>query len=236
MEHLFDDNIKQLCKEIRETVPLDFVKHEKQSYNSTIKKDDKTGSPESATVWYYEPLSLPKIAHELYHIKIGLILGDIEVMVAGCSNNFYTQHLLDYEFCSGFLNQIDHCIFYHLYKSQGYPDMDFFEGVDPVPFNAKLDTIEKVSIKQSNGKYVFEHVANYMRLMVLFMFFPIDGRFKNQVHRLKHIDSSLFNIFKDLQKVVTGMDIMPENREKLQNAYVSFRNAIDHWTSSRKFC
>lgn len=235
MKELFDDNIKQLCKEIKEIILLRFEKHDKPSYNSTIEKDKKTGQPIDALVWYYDPLSLPKLAHELYHIKIGLVLGDCEPMLPGQGNSMYSRLLLNDHFCEQFLNQIDHCIFYPLYKNQGYPEDEFFEIVDPVPYISKLDEIEKEGVKEKSGEYDLIRVADYMKLIALFLFFPIDSRFSHQVRRLKHIDATIFSFFKDFKKSITNLDIVPSNRQKLQETYESFLEKIDCWTLKHKF-
>jgi hypothetical protein len=235
MEDFFDDNIKQLCKEIREIVPLRFEKHDEHSYNATINKANETGQPIGAIVWYYDPLSLSKLAHELYHIKIGLVLGDNEIMLPNSKNSQYTRFLLSYDFCEEFLNHVEHFIFYPIYKAQGYSDDEFFENINPDPFDAKLNEIAKQGVKKSNGEYVLIRVADYFRLMVLFMFFPIDARFKNRVRQLKHIDIGLFNLFKGFKDIINGMDIEPNNRQKLQNAYASFLSEIEKWTLNHAF-
>lgn len=236
IEERFDDTIKILCKEIRKIVPLIFEQQDQKSYNAEIiKKSNGEEYPISAVVWYYEPLSLPKIAHELYHVKTGLILGDISIMVPGPSNDYYTKKLLNHRFCQEMLNQTEHCIFYPYYKAHGYPAEEFYEVINPEPYFDILAEIEKKGIKRPDGKFVFQNVMDYLKLIVLFLFFPIDSRFSNQIRRLKHIDTDLFSIFKIFKNTITGLAIIPNNREILQTAYASLLTSIDDWSLKHEF-
>lgn len=234
MEEQFDDNIRQLCDEIREFVPLTFERHDKPCYNSIIKKENGAGKSIAAIVWYYEPLSLPKIAHELYHLKIGLTMGDNADMMATPESGLFARMILDKEFCSDFLNQAEHVIFYPYYHEYGYSDDEFFEEIAPEQFIPVLDDIVKSGLKNRSGEFIIHRVCNYIKLITLFLFFPIDNRFAVQNRQLKHVDATLFIIMKSFKKVIRGMKIAPENWPQLESAYVNFRKEIEKWTKVHK--
>jgi hypothetical protein len=230
MEEQFDDNIKTLCEEVRAFVPLTFEQHDKKCYNSIIKKEDGVGKPIAATVWYYEPLCLAKIAHELYHLKIGLTMGDNADMLATPESGLYAKMILSKEFCSDFLNQAEHVIFYPYYHEQGYSDDEFFEEIAPEQFIPILDDIVKGGLKNRSGEYIFNRVCKYIKLITLFMFFPIDNRFAVHNRQLKHVDATLYNIMKTFKRVIQGMKIAPGNWPHLEGAYVNYRKEIEKWT------
>lgn len=234
MEEQFDDNIRQLCDEIRAYVPLTFEQHDKPCYNSIIKKENGIGNPIAAIVWYYEPLSFPKIAHELYHLKIGLTMGDNADMMAAPESGLFAKMILDKEFCSDFLNQAEHLIFYPYYHERGYSDDEFFEEIAPEQFIPVLDDIVKSGLKNRSGEYIYKRICNYLKLMVLYMLFPIDNRFAVQNRQLKHVDATLYNIMKTFKRVILGMKIAPENWPQLEIAYVNYRKEIEKWTWTHK--
>lgn len=234
MEEQFDDNIRQLCDEIRAFVPLTFEQHDKPCYNSIIKKENGVGKPNAAIVWYYEPLSLPKIAHELYHLKVGLTMGDNADMIATPESGLFASMILNKKFCSEFLNQAEHMIFYPYYHEQGYSDDEFFEEIAPEHFIQVLNDIVKKGLKNRDGEYIYDRVCNYLKLMTLFMFFPIDNRFAVQNRQLKHVDATLYNIMRTFNKVILGMKIVPENWLQLDSAYVNYRKEIEKWTKTHK--
>lgn len=234
MEEQFDDNIRQLCDEIRTFVPLTFEQHDKPCYNSIIKKENGVGKPNAAIVWYYEPLSLPKIAHELYHLKIGLTMGDNADMMATPESDLFARMILNKAFCSEFLNQVEHMLFYPYYHEQGYSDDEFFEEIAPEKFIPALDDIVKNGLKSIGGEYIYNRVCNYLKLMTLFMFFPIDNRFAVQNRQLKHVDATLYSIMKTFKGGIQGMEIAPENWPQLKSAYVNYRKEIEKWTKTHK--
>lgn len=235
MEELFDYNIRQLCDEIRAFVPLTFKLHDKKCYNSIIKKENGEGKPREAIVYYYEPLCLAKIAHELYHLKIGLTMGDNSDMLTTVERSgLYACMILNKEFCSDFLNQAEHVIFYPYYHSQNYSDDEFFEEIAPEQFKSVFDDIVKGGLRNISGEYVYNRVCNYLKLMMLYMFFPIDNRFAVENRQLKHVDSNLYNIMKNFKKVLLGVNINPTDWPQLEIAYINFRKDIESWASSHK--
>lgn len=235
MEEQFDDNIKQLCDEIRVFAPLRFEQHDKKSYNSIIKKENGAGKPLEAIVYYYEPLCLAKIAHELYHLKIGLTMGDNSDMLTTAERSgLYASMILNKEFCSDFLNQAEHVIFYPYYHDQGYSDAEFFEEIAPEQFKYVYDDIVNNGLRNRSGEYVYNRVYNYLKLMMLYMFFPIDNRFAMENRQMKHVDTALYNIMKNFKKVLLSVKINPTDWPQLEIAYINYRKEIEKWTSNHK--
>jgi hypothetical protein len=234
MEELFDANIKELVAEIRSTVPLDFVEHDNHEYSAIIRKNSETGEPCSCVLWYYEPLNLAKIAHELYHLKIGLMLGDNTVMLDYSNMNGIVQMLFCKQFCTGFLNQCEHFLFYPLFHAQGYDNKDFFESFEPEIYEPIFNKLVGQGLKRSNGEYTLNDVSNYMRLLALYMFFPFDNRFNSHKKALKRLQPEIFSIFNTFLNGLRTIHIIPQDRDKLQSLYMHFRDQITNWEHNHR--
>ena len=234
MEELFDDNIKSLVAEIRSIVPLDFELHDQNNYAAIIKKIGGTGAPCRCVVWYYEPVNLAKIAHELYHMKIGLTLGDNSVMVDYANMDGISQMLFNKEFCSGFLNQCEHLLFYPLFHEQGYDDQYFFEEISPEKFEPTYNLLVEQGVKRQNGEFPLYNLSNYMKLLTLYMFFPIDNRFNNHKKALKRLEPEIYRMFNTFLNELKTIRIVPQDCNRLQSLYLLFRDNIAIWAKNHK--
>lgn len=169
MKELLDSNNKELVAEIESIVPIYFIQHKESCYQATVKKDLK-GEPTLAKLWYYEPLSQAKLAHELYHIKIAVLLGDNASMIILPEENMYASIFYNKEYCTDFLNHIEHLIFYNIYKDAGYSDNDFFEYVNPEKAAIHYQNIISNGIKNEKGLYNIYRLQEYIRLLVLSLY------------------------------------------------------------------
>lgn len=234
MQAQFDDNVKRLLADIEAIVPVEYELHDKKCYQTIIKKDGGCGLPNKAIVYYYEPLNLAKLAHELYHLKIGLLLGDCSVMLDLPENNMEARMLFSKSFCSDFMNNSDHVVFYPLYKEAGYDDDSFFDDFNPESFEPYYTDMIENGIKNTKGEYITSRVGNLLGLLTLYMFFPLDNRFSNHKKKLKRIDTTLYGIYVRYLDGLKNIKIEPQYRENFQSLYLGFRDEMLAWIRTHK--
>ena len=69
----------------------------------------------------------------------------------------------------------------------------------------------------------------YLGLVFSFFFYPNDRRFKKEVDQLKKIDFTLFSRIKKLKDACTDLEIVPENKDYIQEAYYDFAVDMNAW-------
>ncbi len=223
-----DENIRSLIDEIEKTIPVIFTSWEKEYSASKIHKENGVGKPISAEVYYKHNPSCPEIAHELLHIKTSLILGDNSIML----DNKRFCILFDKKFCEDFINQSEHVLFYKDYLSMGYPSVEFYEQIEDSG-QQYLNILERNGFR-TNGKITEWSLTAFVKLCVLYLSFPIDNRFKTQKKSLKHIESTLYKVVDDYFKSLSGIHIVPTDRDKAEGLFESFANNIVAWIDSHK--
>ena len=189
---------------------------------------DKQGNQREAEVFCKEPLSQPKIAHELFHAKTSLILGDNGIMYAIPNQTKMFQYMMDKNNASNIVNACEHVIFFPDYLDMGFDEMDSFE--QPHDLDARHRELKGLSggLKE-NGHYSPAKVFQYLGLVFSFYFYPNDRRFRTEVRQLKKIDYPLFMRIKKLRDACTDLAIVPENKDIIQDAYYDFAVDMNAW-------
>lgn len=221
-----DSHNKTLLSEIELTVPVKFTNWDKDYYASQLHKNSCGGYCE-AEVFYKEPLEQPKIAHELLHSKTGLILGDNAIMFAVEKQTIPFQYMMKGAEHIG--NVCEHVIFYPVYLEMGYKEEDFCEQAKDIDSRLEeLSFLLKNGLKDK-GHYSSQKVSQYLGLAFSFLFYPQDERFRKEVKQLQKIDVTLFSMIKKLKDACCNLDIIPENRDYIQEAYLDFAYNMNDW-------
>lgn len=223
-----DDNNQALLFEIEKAVPVRFTPWEEDHFSCQLHKNEK-GEHIEAEVFYREPLSQAKIAHELLHAKVGLTFGDNSIMFSVNDKHVLFSHMMKAEYASGILNACEHLVFFKDYLGMGYNEEECFEPATNLDVRIlELDKLVKKGLKEK-GRYSSERVAQYLGLAFTFMFYPNFDRFKKEVESLKKLDYPLFSRFRNLRDACYNLEIIPENTEFIQNAYYKFAFDMNKW-------
>lgn len=100
----------QLVSEIEAVVPVKFTQWDNHYYSSVLKKNED-GSPREAGIQFKLPLEIPKIAHELLHMKVGLTMGDNGCMLTIPGKSFWYRIFVKHGIVAQILNLCEHVIF-----------------------------------------------------------------------------------------------------------------------------
>ena len=218
-----DEGNSKLLERIEKLLPVEFLDKGGTEYNSVIRKSN----PIHAEVWFYTPLSQEKLAHELLHVHLASVLGDCSCLLYADPTCIFTTCLFTEQFCTDLLNQSEHVITYPLYLKMGYEPLKFVESIkDAHDSEYQLILLHGV---QRNGVYSSRNVDCFIRLCVYYLFFTIDNRFKQKCKALKDIDKTLYQVVENYHSALKTITIKPQNRNKLQNIYKSFRNNLTRW-------
>lgn len=228
-EHLrkdLDSQNKTLLSEIERRVPVRFTRWDNDYYASQLHKNSG-GEYCEAEVFYKEPLEQAKIAHELLHSKTGLILGDNAIMFAVENQTIPFQYMM--KGAENIGNVCEHVIFYPVYIEMGYNEEDFCEQAKDLDRRMEeLAFLLKNGLKDK-GHYSSQKVSQYLGLAFSFLFYPHEERFKKEVKQLRKIDVTLFSRIMRLKEACCNLDIIPENRDYIQEAYLDFANNMNDW-------
>ena len=209
---------------VEEIMPVEFRIWDKHEYGSLIKTIN-VPSP-FGVILFYEPLSLPKIFHELMHLHCSICFGYNSCMLPKEDDHYWYKYLLTEDFCEYFLNNAEHTVIQSYYINAGYQPEDFFESyTDP---SEKVKQFLSMTFK-ANGKYSAAMITNYMRLCTHLLSFPFDKRYLPLVKRIKMVDYPLFTIFNKFFRDYFDTEILEDNGDYIQQCYQEFREGIDRW-------
>ena len=219
---------KQLLAEIEQSIPVRFSFWTKDYFGCQFHKNED-GVQCEVEVYYEEPLSQAKIAHELLHAKTSIVLGDNAIMFAIENQTIPFKYLMKKENASQIVNACEHVIFFPDFLDMGYLEDDSFEP--PKDLAKSFATIDELSTQKlkENGNYSIKKVFEYIALSFSFLFYPNEKRFKKQVKTLKQIDYPLFSIMSNLRRACTDCAIEPENKDFIQESYFDFANDLNKW-------
>lgn len=222
-EFLSEDN-KKLLSEIEDNlnIPVEFKESTGDSCCGQIKKDPKTGEPHHAEVYYLTPLVQSKIAHELLHIKVGVILGDLGCILRLPNMTESTSLLFAIENLANLNNIFDHVIFRNQMYAMGYSDQESFE--DSLSKNQLKQWLSQVLGRSMKikGVYCQDFLFAYMSIVFTLRFYPNENKYKKELSELKKKDSHIFQIIESLYMAIADIEIIAENKEKVQEAYYTF--------------
>lgn len=223
-----DKNNQTLISEIEMSVPVKFTHWDKDYFACQVHKNEE-GEPCEVEVYYKEPLSQEKIAHEFLHAKTSLILGDNAVMFAVENQCVPFKFMMQIENASNIVNACEHNMFFPDYLEMGYKEEDSFE--QPKELDKKYEEIEFLVTNglKENGHYSIKRVFDYFGLVFTFLFYPNDDRFRRQVKQLRKVDVPLFLKLKKLKDDCSDILIEPGNKDFVQNAYFEFATDMNKW-------
>lgn len=225
-----NQDIRELLTEIELTIPVRFTLWTKDFYACQVHKSEDSTLRE-VEIYYKVPLSQAKFAHELLHAKTSIILGDNTIMLSVERPSLPYVFLTTHEHMSNIGNVCEHNIFFPNYLAMGFAEEDSFEQpIDLEDLRSQLSFLSTHYLRE-NGRYSVNRVLNYLSLLFSFLFYPNDERFKKEVKQLRKIDVPLFSRVKKLKDICVNMEIIPDNRECLQDAYLDFANDMNDWLS-----
>ena len=222
-----DNHNQQLVAYIENIIPVKFTLWDRDYYECHVHKDN--GMLVEAEIKCKEPISQAKIAHELLHAKISVDLGDIGIMFAIEKRNAFFDALMSNENASKINNACEHVISYPEYLDMGYEENDFFEEESDIEARlVELDHLYNHKLKV-DGHFDSKKVFSYLSLLFSFLFYPNENTFAREVKKLRIINVHLFVIVNKLRMDCKDLDINPENREFIQDAYRKFAMSINKW-------
>lgn len=222
-----DDNNQHLVSEIEKLIPVRFTVWNETYYECHVHKNN--GELAEAEIKCKEPISQAKIAHELLHAKISLVLGDIGIMYTIDNPNDFFNAMMAIENASMINNACEHLMSYPEFIDMGYDEAEFFES--PEDIDARRQEIDKLYRNglKDNGHYESRKVFSYLALLFSFLFYPNEDTFKREVKKLQKIDIKLYVIVNKLRLDCKELAIESDNREFIQNAYYNFAISLNKW-------
>lgn len=226
LNYLNDTN-KKIVSFIEQYVPVIFTKKECDNYESQMHKKEN-GSPKSAEIFYKEPLEQAKFAHELMHMKTDLMIGDDQIVYEISLSDRRLSKIIDEQFCADLLNVTQHVVFAPEMKELGYGMEQFeYETLNPTIKSIYNDALE--TKLKFMGVYDSTRVQCYIKLLLMYMFYPDDKRFTKEINALKTIDFVLFSIVKKLHIAFEDLELDERNKDYIQNQYREFAEGIQKW-------
>lgn len=218
------DANKKLLTEIEGKIPVKFEESNKDYWQAGIRKEENCG-----VIYYKEPFSDCKIAHELLHIKIGLIMGDNGIMLCYCGKNALLNWLFlnkDNDAASQILNAYEHLAIFPLYKNMGFDKDEFFEDQNENSYNEFIKKLDAEGIR-NNGKISIDNFITIFSCLISFLFYPIDDRFKTHLAIIKNRERELYGIFKNFRDQLQKLPLNKTGRKQIQIVYTSFMITLD---------
>ena len=221
-----DPHNRQLLTEIEQTVPVRFTLLDGNSYGCQVHKDEQ-GVMREVEVFYKEPLSQAKIAHEMLHAKVDIVLGNGITLFDVPNMTIALEGLLAN--ASQIVNACEHVIFFRDYLGMGYREEDSFEE-----YNLSEETRNNMDFLCNHGLkqgcyYDVNRVFQYLSLAFTLRFYPNEDRFSGEIDRLRRLDRVLFSKVECLWDVCMELEIVPDDSALLQNAYRNFSITMNSW-------
>ena len=220
-----DSNSKTLLAQIENAIPVKFTLWDNDSYGCQVHKNEK-GENSDVEVFYKEPISQAKIAHELLHAKVDIILGDGITLFDVPHKCKPLEGLLSN--ADQIVNACEHYIFFPDFLDMGYTEEESFEEYQLSDETRQLlDSLCQHGLK--NGLfYDFNKVFQYLSLAFTCCLYPNDERFVKEKERLKKLDKVLYSKVDKLRDDC-DLKIIPENKQYLQDAYRGFSRSMNSW-------
>ena len=218
----------QLLAEIEQNLPVRFTLWYEDSHACQVHRDE-SGNYHDVEIFYREETSHAKIAHELLHAKTTIVLSDGITLLDVPNMTQAYKGLLQKNNVGGIVNACDHVIFFPEYLDMGYREEDSFEE-----YNLTDETLQLFAFLCNHGlrlggRYDSNRVFQYLSIAFSIYFYPNENRFPNEVKALRTLDRGLFGKLTILRDACTDLDIIPENKEYLEDAYRRFGIEINRW-------
>ena len=222
-----DEHNQQLVAYIEEIIPVKFTLWDRDYYECHVHKNN--GILVEAEIKCKEPICQAKIAHELLHAKISVDLGDIGIMFTVENRNAFFDAMMADESASKINNACEHLMSFPEYIEMGYDEKEFFEeAADLEARLVELDYLYNHGLK-TDGHFESKKVFSYLSLLFSFLFYPNEKTFAREVKKLRKINVPLFVILNKLRFDCKDLDINPENRGFIQEAYWKYAKSINKW-------
>lgn len=226
-----DPQNRQLLTVIEQTVHVRFTLWDGNSYGCQVHKDEQ-GVKREVEVFYKEPLSQAKIAHEMLHAKVDIVLGDGITLFDVPNMTKALEGLLAN--ASQIVNDCEHVIFFPDYLGMGYREEDSFEE-----YNISEETRNNLDFLCNHGlkqgcNYDIKRVFQYLSLAFSLRFYPNEDRFTGELDRLRRLDRALYSKVERLWDDCMELEIIPGDRVLLQNAYRNFSTTMNSWFRANK--
>ena len=225
-----DENNTVLLSQIEAILSVKFTLTDKDSYGCQVHKNDN-GEKSEVEIYYKEPLTQAKIAHELLHAKVDMVLCDGISLFDVPNLCKATEALL--ENADQIVNACEHYIFFPDYLDMGYREEDSFEEYE-LSDNSKeqIDYLCQYGLKKGL-KYDINRVFQYLGLAFTLCFYPNEERFAEEKERLRLVDKVLYSKVDKLRDDC-DIDLDQVNRDHLENAYRNFTKSINSWFLANK--
>ena len=226
-----DENNRRLLIEIENSAVVRFSPSDMDSYGCQVHRIDQNEERE-VEIFYLEPLSQAKIAHELLHAKVDLVLGNgISLFDVPNITETYQNFLRS---ADQIVNACEHYIFFPDYLEMGYNVEESFE--EYVLAEDVRDQYDALCLRglRAGLRYNVNRVFQFMALAFTFCLYPDNERFADEKERLKRIDRVLYNKVDRLREAC-DIDIIPENREWLEDGYRQFSRSMNSWFRANGF-
>ncbi len=221
---------QNLLEEIENIVPVRFTLWDKEYHGCQIHKSENDNyCPVEVEIYYRNETSQAKIAHEMLHAKTGLILGDGISLFDVSNKTLAYEGLLQIKNAEKIVTACEHVIFFPDYLDMGYREEDSFEENELSEESRNLLTFLCEHGLKLGGKYDVDRVFQYLSLGFTLYFYPNTERFQEEVGMLNQMDRGLFSKLRILRDACTDLEVMPENKEYLSEAYKRFGTEINHW-------
>lgn len=216
---------QRLLEEIEKTLPVIFEKSNKKCWQAGIRKQQKC-----AVVYCMNYFSNDKIAHELLHIRMGLILGDNGIMLKKCGKNPILKMLFNNQnnAASQILNAYEHLVIFKQYLAMGFDRNEFFEDQSSHDYDNFICKLRTKGIRTS-GKISVQDFMKVFACLFSYLFFPIDDRFCEQLSEIKKAERELFGMLQSFKKQLLNIPINDKGRVQIQKVYSTFMYSLDKY-------
>lgn len=223
---------QQLLTELEGIIPVRFTQWERNYHGCQVHKaENDVQHPVEVEVFYRNETSQAKIAHELLHAKVDVILCDGITLYDVPNICKATEGLLTN--ADQIVNGCEHYIFFPEYLDMGYAEDESFEEYQlSAESQQLLDSLCQHGLK-SGLHYDVNKVFQFLSLSFTFCLYPNDERFVSEKERLKNLDKVLFSKVDKLRDDC-DLEIIPENRQFLQDAYREFTRRMNSWFLANK--
>lgn len=224
---------QQLLSEIESKIPVKFTLWEKDYFGCQVHKNEQ-GEHCEVEIYVKKNLSQAKIAHELLHAKVDLVLGDGYELFNVENKTKALEDLLSGDGAGNIVNACEHLIFYHDFIDMGFSENDMFEN-DCLSDEARkmLDNLHEHGLKLGLN-YDINRVFQYLSLAFSLCFYPNEKKFEEEIKILKDINSVLFSKVNTLKKTCVDLEITPENKVVLADAYNQFSKGMNSWFNANR--
>ena len=225
--NFLNDTNKEIVSFIEQYVSIVFTKTDCDNYYSQMHKNEE-GLPVRAEIFYKEPMEQAKFAHELLHMKADLMIGDDLIVYEIAMSDKKLSKIIDKRFCEDLLNVTQHIAFAPDIEEMGF-GMEQFENET---ISSLVESIYRDTLNTKLkflGIYDSIRVQNYLKLLLMFMFFPDEKRFAKEVKALKSIDFILYSRVRELHYAFKNVELSKDSYDYIQEQYKFFVEGVQKW-------